>query len=140
MNMNVEKGDTVALRDGRTVVVLGVKPDYEHPGSIIRFDYVNPSERSPMRKTGYPSEILNILKKNPNKAPDPKAERPYDNKKPDPTEVVVLNGEEYIKKNKNGQTGAPPVTPAVAPQVHPAVTAPAKPVVKRMKGPQSAAK
>lgn len=117
MNQNLEVHDVVALRDGREVEVLSIKPDYGTEGGFIRFDYLDRKEASPMRRTAYPSELLRILRKGQiNKAPDPKEQRTYDLKDqtPPPTPVTIIN------------EGANP-------QVHPAVKAPAKPVTSRTK-------
>lgn len=114
MESNLEKGDTVALRDGRSVEVLKVLPDYEKPGGFIRFDYVDHSEASPMRRTAYPSELLRIVRKTVKKTLDPFAVRPNDDPKPSPIPVSIVNQE-------------------AGPQVHAAVKAPAKPVLKRGK-------
>ena len=133
MNMTVEKGDIVALRDGRTVEVLSVKPDYEKQGAILRFDFIDRNERSPMRRTEYPSIIINILRKG-KQAPDPKAVRPHDNRD-SIQKVIVVDGKEYIQKDP-GITGASPaavLNQDAGPQVHPAVKAPVKPVLKRGK-------
>lgn len=120
----VEKGDIVALKDGRRVEVLSVKLDYEKgPGAIYRFDYIDRTEASPMRRVGYPSEINNILRKNPAPVMDPKMQRPYDDK----THIQKV---EVVP----GKDPAAIINPAVDnTQVHPAVKTPAKPVVKRGK-------
>lgn len=135
MNGSVEKGDIIALTGNRRVEVLSVRVDYEKPGQILRFDFIDRSEASPFRRVGYPSEILSILQKNQNKAPDPKAERSYDNAKADPQKVIIVDGKEYVPKNRdgNGKDPANVVNPDVGPQVHEAVKAPAKPVLTRGK-------
>jgi hypothetical protein len=132
MNMKVEKGDIVALRDGRTVEVLSVKPDYEHPGAIVRFDYVDRREASPMRRTDYPSLIINILRKG-QPAIDPKMPRPGDNRAPAPTKVIIVDGKKYIESGPGGPQGPVPLTEGAGTQVHEAVRAPAKPVTSRIK-------
>lgn len=110
----VEKGDTVALKDGRSVEVLKVLQDYDKPGQFVRFDYVDNNEPSPMRRTAWPSDLLRILRKCTKAKLDPKAERPNDNPKIPPTDVNIVNKE-------------------AAPHVHPAVTKPAQPVLTRNK-------
>jgi hypothetical protein len=132
MNMKVEKGDIVALKDGREVEILAVKPDYEHPGAIMRFDYIYRKEASPMRRTEYPSCIVSILRKGTPPI-DPKAVRPGDNRQPAPTKVIIVDGKRYVEKPADGPQGAVPLTPGVGTQVHPAVKAPAKPVISRIK-------
>lgn len=116
MNQILEVHDIVALKDGREVEVLSIKPDYGQEGGFIRFDYLDRKEASPMRRTAYPSELIRILRKgNVPKAPDPKERRPYDLKDDGaPLPVTIVNE-------------------AANPQVHPAVRAPAKPVLKRGK-------
>lgn len=117
INAILEVHDIVALRDGREVEVLSIKPDYGVEGGFIRFDYLDRKEASPMRRTAYPSELRCILRKSTAaKAPDPKVQRPYDLKdqQPSPLPVTVVNE-------------------AANPQVHKAVKAPAKPVLRRGK-------
>lgn len=135
MNQVLEKGDIVALKNGREVEVLTVKPDYEREGAVLRFDYIDRSEASPMRRTAYPSEINRVLRKNPRPAPDPKAQRPYDTPIAEPTKVIIVNGEEFVPKGPGTASKDPGkiINPAAQTQVHQAVTAPAKPVTSRIK-------
>lgn len=135
MNHKVEKGDILALKGGKTVEVLSVKPDYEREDSILRFDYIDRSELSPMRRTAYPSEIINILRKNQRPSPDPKSVRSYDNPVAKPTKVIIVDGKEYIEKDNNAGSVSPSsvLTPGAGTQVHSAVAAPAKPVISRIK-------
>lgn len=111
MNLTVEKGDIVALKDGRRVEILSVRLDGE---SLLRFDYLDRMELSPMRRTAYPSELGSILRKSERPKVDPKVERTYDNPPIPPTKVEIVN-------------------PLAGPQVHPAVKAPAQPVLRRGK-------
>ncbi len=80
MHNNLEKGDVVAIRnaagDTRQVTVLQVRQSYENPGQFLRFDYIDHAEASPMRRTAYPKELLQILKKNTTPKIDPKSDRP----------------------------------------------------------------
>lgn len=109
MNQTVEKGDIIALKDGREVEVLSVKTNGDE---MYRFDFLDRKEASPMRRTEYPSAILRVLRKGNIRNLDPKEPRPFDNPVIPITKVVVVNEE----ANK---------------QVHPAVTKPAQPVLKR---------
>lgn len=111
MNMTVEKGDIVAMRDGRRVEVLSVRLDGD---ALLRFDYIDRQEVSPMRRTAYPSEMGSILRKAERPPTDPKKVRVYDEPVLPPTKVEIVNQD-------------------VGPQVHPAVKAPAKPVLRRVK-------
>lgn len=139
MNTSIEKGDIIAIKISKdlepvAVEILKVTPDYEKPGNIVRFDYINRSEASPFRRVGYPSEIIRLIRKNPNPAPDPKEPRPYDDKRPGGPGVVTVNGKEYIEKdNTSNKNPSSIVNPNVTTQVHEAVTAPAKPVLRRGK-------
>lgn len=122
-NSIVEKGDVVALKDGKRVEVLSVKLDHEKgPGAIYRFDYIDRAEASPMRRVGYPSEISSILRKNPNPTTDPLKVRPYDNNTHIQKVQVVPSADPAAIVNTAAQT-----------QVHEAATKPAKPVVSRGK-------
>lgn len=134
MNSKVEKGDTVALRDGRSVTVMSVKPDYE-TGGFVRFDFIDPSEASPMRRTAYPSDLLQILRKNPTPMPDPKAVRSYDDPEAGPQKVIIVDGQEYISRGPVKANTSPEsiINPNAGAQVHQAVKAPAKPVMRRGK-------
>lgn len=134
---NIEKGDTVVIKDvegiTRTVTVLSVKTDYERPGSFIRFDYINPFEASPMRRTAYPKELMSIVRKSSIKTMDPKSPRPGDGTQQSPQKAIVIDGKVYVERNAQG-TQAPPLNhSADTKQVHPAVTAPAQPVTERIK-------
>ncbi len=138
MNGKVEKGDTVAIKDGaggtKSVTVMSVKPDYERPGHFLRFDYIDPNESSPMRRTAWPTEMVQIIRKNPNPSPDPKQPRGYDNPTSDPQKVIVVDGREYIQKSPTGQQSpASIINPEAGKQVHLAVGSPAKPVQSRGK-------
>lgn len=132
---NLEKGDTVAIRDenGQTkqVTVLSVKIDYEKPGAFVRFDYINYNEPSPMRRTAYPKELMSIIKKNTVPKIDPLAQRPGDNRPPQ--KAVIIDGKTYIQKTPETTRGVPLNPEASNTQVHKAVTAPAKPVQSRIK-------
>ena len=134
MLTKLEKGDVVAIRNAagetKQVTVLSVKPDYDQVGAFLRFDYIDHSEASPMRRTAYPKELLQILKKSPIKTLDPKAPRPGDMRKPQ--KVVIIDGRTYVER-VTGEQGALPITEGVGPQVHQAVKAPAKPVQERIK-------
>lgn len=130
---NLEKGDVVAIRNSsgetKTVTVLQVKQDYERVGAFVRFDYIDHNEPSPMRRTAYPKELVQILKKNVMPKVDPKAERPIFNT---PQKAVIIDGKTYVEKTSNHQATVP-VTEGAGPQVHAAVKAPAKPVESRIK-------
>lgn len=137
MLSNIEKGDTVVVRDPegntRNVVVLSVKPDYERPGGFVRFDYIDQNEASPMRRTAYPKELMSIVRKSTVKPLDPKAPRPGDESK-GTQQAIVINGKVYVERSTGtGQTV--PVNPEASntAQVHEAVAAPAKPVTSRLK-------
>lgn len=139
---NLEKGDIVAIKDttGAThqVTVLSVRPDYDHPGSFVRFDYINYNEASPMRRTAYPKELMQILKKTTSRPLDPKAPRPGDARAAAPGRIQ-LNGKVYMEV-PTGTEGEVPLNPEGNKQVHPAVTSPQKPVTSRItKGKTSAA-
>lgn len=108
----IERGDILALKDGRQVEVLTVRMEGEE---LRRFDYIDRSESSPMRKTAYPSEINTVIRKSiMKKPPEPLATRPHDNAMPGPIPVTVVN----LEANK---------------YVHPAVLQPAQPVLSRGK-------
>jgi hypothetical protein len=62
INSKVERGDTLVLKSGVNVVVQSTK--YEGD-TLIRFDYVNNAEDSPMRRTAWPSDIMTLLRKAP---------------------------------------------------------------------------
>lgn len=136
----VEKGDFVAIKDGHggtmEVEVMSVKPDYEK-NSFLRFDYINHQETSPMRRTAWPSDMIRVLRKNPNPLPDPKAIRPYDNPiggKPDGS--VIIDGKVYVPQGKAEVSKDPAaiINPeASQTQVHDAVKSPSKPVGGRIK-------
>lgn len=134
MLTNLEKGDTVAIRDEngqtKTVTVLSVKIDYEKPGSFVRFDYICYSEPSPMRRTAYPKELVSIIKKNTVPKIDPLAQRPGDMRTPQ--KAVIIDGKTYVEKTQ-GITQGVPINEAVNTQVHEAAKAPAKPVTSRIK-------
>lgn len=139
MSNSIEKGDILAIKTNRdaepiAVEVLRVTPDYEKPGNIVRFDYLNRSESSPIRRVGYPYEIVRLIRKNLNPLPDPKAVRPYDDPKVGGPREVTVNGKQYIEKDTMSHTDpALVLTPGVGAQVHEAVSAPAKPVLTRGK-------
>jgi hypothetical protein len=136
MLSNIEKGDIVVIKDpdGATkkVTVLAVKPDYEHPGAFIRFDYIDYGEASPMRRTAYPRELLSIVQKTASKALDPKAPRPGDSAPQGPQKAIVIDGKVYVERTPPTQ-GSIPVNEAVTTQVHEAVKSPNKPVESRIK-------
>lgn len=132
---NLEKGDTVVIRDenGQTkqVTVLSVKIDYERPGAFVRFDYINYNEPSPMRRTAYPKEMVSIIRKNAIPKIDPLAQRPGDQR--GPQKAVVIDGKVYIEKT-HVTTGDVPINKEAGnTQVHEAVKAPAKPVTSRIR-------
>lgn len=84
----IEKGDTIALKDGREVEVLSVKMD---GNELRRFDFLDRKEESPMRRTEYPSAILRLLRKGTLRKIDPKQEQPHDNPIAPPLKVEVVN-------------------------------------------------
>lgn len=133
---NLEKGDIVAIRnvDGATcsVTVLSVKIDYERPGAFVRFDYINYTEPSPMRRTAYPKELVSIIRKANVKVLDPKQPRPGDGAIKGTQKAVIIDGKVYVEKTPETQ-GAVPVNAEVKAQVHEAVKSPAKPVTSRIK-------
>lgn len=118
MNATVEKGDVLALKDGREVEVLSVKTNGDE---MYRFDFIDRKEESPMRRTAYPSEILRLIRKNQRPPFDPKVEQSYDNPKAPPLPVTIVNQD-------------------AGPQVHPAVKQPAQPVQRRTKTDQEVSK
>lgn len=132
---NLEKGDTVVIRDenGQTkqVTVLSVKIDYENPGSFVRFDYINYNEPSPMRRTAYPKEMVSIIRKNTVQKIDPLTARPGDQRTPQ--KAVVIDGKVYVEKTQGTNEGIPLNTNVKNTQVHEAVKAPSKPVTSRIK-------
>lgn len=83
----IEKGDIVALKDGREVEVLSIKTDGDE---LRRFDYVDRKELSPMRKTEYPSAILRLLRKGVIRKIDPLAVLPHDNPVIPPLPVRIV--------------------------------------------------
>jgi hypothetical protein len=83
-----------------------------------------------MRRTAYPKELLQILKKTTIPKLDPKAPRPGDARTPG--KAVIIDGRTYVERAP-GEQGAIPVTDGAGPQVHEAVKAPAKPVKERIK-------
>lgn len=136
MLTNLEKGDTVALRDEngatKTVTVLSVKQDYEKAGAFVRFDYINYGEPSPMRRTAYPKELLSIIRKNTAKTIDPKLPRPGDAPAGSPIKAIVIDGKVYVEKTQ-GTQGEIPINREAKSQVHESVKAPAKPVTSRIR-------
>ncbi len=140
MLTNLEKGDVVAIKgpDGQTAVVtvLSVKIDYEHPGQFARFDYINYNEPSPMRRTAWPKELVQIIKKSPVKTVDPKSPRPGDAPAPSASEEIIINGKRYVQKvdNKSADVGAV-INKEAGAQVHESVKAPNKPVTSRINKP-----
>lgn len=131
---NLEKGDIVAIRNStgetRQVTVLAVKVDYERAGAFVRFDYIDYNEPSPMRRTAYPKELLQILQKNTTPKLDPKSLREGDLSRPQ--KAVIIDGKTYVEKNMNHQQEIP-VTAGVGSQVHESVKTPANPVTARIK-------
>ncbi len=138
MLTNIEKGDLVVIKDAQTgtthtVEVLSVKPDYERPGNFARFDYINRAESSPIRRTAWPKELLNIVRKTAVKAMDPKAQRPSEMNKPSASEEIIINGKRYVQKvDAKSQDLDKVINPEANTQVHEAVKAPAKPVTSRI--------
>lgn len=134
MNQVLERGDVVALKNGIQAEVQSVRMDGER---LIRFDYINRSEASPMRRTAYPSELLQVLRKNPNKPPAPTTVRSADHKDHVQKVVVVKKEEGYEVPDASKPAGAvtieqaAPLTPGV--DVPAAVIARPKPVVTRIK-------
>lgn len=108
----IERGDILALKDGRQVEVLTVRMEGEE---LRRFDYIDRNEVSPMRKTAYPSEINTLIRKSvAKKAPGPLETRTHDNPVPKPIPVTVVNHE-------------------ANPEAHPAVSQAPAPVLQRGK-------
>jgi hypothetical protein len=143
MLTNLEKGDVVAIRNAtgetRSVTVLSVKQDYDQPGAFLRFDYIDHAEPSPMRRTAYPKELVQILKKTTIPKLDPKAPRPGDSQTPQ--KAVIIDGRTYVERSSQGQGSVESVlVPSAGPQVHKAVKAPPKPVQERIKKAPVAAK
>lgn len=113
----LEKGDIVAIKGRATEVeVQSVRKDGDH---IIRFDYLDRSEASPMRRTAYPSELISILRKNTRNVLPPKAVHPSDHKE-FVQPVVVVKKEEGYQPGGQAPTGPaidtppPPLTVGVA--------------------------
>lgn len=131
MNMTLQKGDLVAIRDGqggtKSVRVESVKPDYEHPGGFLRFDYND----NGMRRTAWPKELLSILKKSVVPTLDPKQPRLGDNEAQSEGKEIVIDGKRYIEKPTSAR--ASQVNADAQTQVHPAAKAPAQPVMSRIK-------
>jgi hypothetical protein len=65
--LEIEKGDVIAIKDGRDVRVLSV---YKPSGSIIRVDCIDDREASPMRFPVFSKDIVRILKKHEAKKTD----------------------------------------------------------------------
>lgn len=126
----LDRGDVIALKNGQRVEVLSVKMD---GNTLLRFDYVDRSESSPMRRTEYPSAISAILQKVKNKTPDPKDERAYDNPKIKPLEVVVVNGKEFIEKTTGKQPTTDNINHEAGKGGHEAITDGPKPILTRVK-------
>lgn len=83
-----------------------------------------------MRRTAYPKELVQILRKNTTPKMDPKAPHPGDNHKS--SKAVIIDGKIYVEKTA-GEEGPVPLTEGVGHQVHQAVKAPSKPVTTRIK-------
>lgn len=130
MQMTIEKGDIIALKDGREVEVLSIRMDGDR---MLRFDYLDRREASPMRKTEYPSAIVRLLRKNARKPFDPKAQQAYDDPKNKPQEVIVINGQEYAKTGKVVPVGPEIINQEAGPQVHAAVKNKPTPITSRNK-------
>lgn len=133
MNQVLEKGDIVALKNGKRVEIQSVRMDGDR---LIRFDYLDRTEASPMRRTAYPSELLQILIKHPKQSPDPKEVRHYDAKEA-VQKVVVVKKEEGYSLDGQPQGDAQidealPITSGLK-TTNEAVVTKAKPVVTRIK-------
>lgn len=89
-----------------------------------------------MRRTAYPKELLQILRKNTTPKLDPKAQRPGEMGNGAPQKAVIIDGKTYVEKVPVIQ-GEVPITPGAGTQVHEAVKAPAKPVTERIKKAQA---
>lgn len=100
MNQQIEKGDILALKDGREVEVLSVKMD---GNELRRFDFVDRREASAFRRTEYPSAIVRLIRKGVNRSTDPLKERPYDNPPIPVTKVEVVSDDVTVNKNKPGR-------------------------------------
>lgn len=111
----IEKGDIIALKDGREVEVLSIRMDGDR---MLRFDYLDRKEASPMRKTAYPSEIRSLLRKNTRTPFNPKAAQAYDNPTVKPIPVHIVDD--------------PKLTPGV-PVNNAAISDKPKPVLTRVK-------
>lgn len=113
-NQTIEKGDIVALKDGREVEVLSVKKD---GNELRRFDYVDRATESPMRKTEYPSAILRLLRKGNLRKVDPLAVLPHDNPIIPPLPVRIVEDTDPFgvedKANSTPATSVKPVNKAV---------------------------
>lgn len=130
MDNQLEKGDVIALKNGKRVEVLSVRTD---GNTLLRFDYIDRSEVSPMRRTEYPSAISAMLQKSKNRSNDPKDERPYDNPKPKPQEVIVVNGKEFIENIKAPQQNHDNINHQVGLGGHDAIKEGPKPILTRVK-------
>ena len=58
--IEIEKGDTIALKDGRSVRVLSV---YRPAGTIVRVDCIDDGDPNAMRFAAFSKDIARILKK-----------------------------------------------------------------------------
>lgn len=83
----IERGDIVALKDGREVEILSIKTDGDE---LRKFDYIDRKEHSPMRKTEGPAAILRLLRKGNIRKIDPLAVLPHDNPTPPPLNVRIV--------------------------------------------------
>lgn len=130
MEATLEKGDIISLKNGKRVEVLSVRMD---GNTLLRFDYIDRSEVSPMRRTEYPSAITAMLQKVKVKTPDPKDERPYDNAKPKPQEVIVVNGKEFIAREMSKQSTTDNINHEAGKDGHEAIKQSPKPIETRVK-------
>lgn len=58
----IERGDTIATKDGKAFRVLSV---YKSGNEVTRVEGVNDSDESPKRTPLLPSDIIRILRKAP---------------------------------------------------------------------------
>lgn len=105
MNAVIEKGDIIALKDGREVEVLSVKNDGDE---LRRFDYIDRREASPMRRTDYPSVILRLLRKGVIPKIDPLKAQPSDSAQT----TVIVQPPPPINTGNTNSTSEKPIVPA----------------------------
>ena len=62
--IEIEKGDTIATKDGRTIRVLAV---YKNDFALTRIEGIDDSEATPMRRPVFSDQIARLIRKAPPK-------------------------------------------------------------------------